>query len=753
MQTGMMRLVGAIVLLAVLFGWAPAALAYRAPYADGDVTVTTENVPGTSFVRVRHTIHDPVSNQDVTAVSQAYETIDSGPWVQSGFVCVKARVSDQKCFYTSVYDPALAEWVTDISDANDIYQYEVGDGVVALGLFKIFDFYNFKFQAKTYDPGQGGWRIYTKESIFHLIPIIQGGIAAYKRTFPFFLGIPYTDIGMAVYDPRDAAWHEHVDTANMGDLTVWVEDFLVKYLDNGGTEVKWVYDPLTFSWVKNPTTDIPLPWPWFVAQPTTGPAPLTVWFTDMSIQSSSVTWEFGDGGGTSNRSPRHTYNSGGTFNAQQKVTTGNRTGTSGQTVTVQQVATPDGSIRINGAAAYTNSTAVTLHFSLTFDVPGAKFRLSAIDPEAMNNMPTEWSQWYSWRNWMPYSLSAGDGTKKVLVQFKDAEDNIFAEASDSIILDTTPPGVSLSINGTSGESSYTNNAVVYLYLWASDYNGTGVQQMRFGNMVQDPVTHQWSVPVWSSWANYSWIKPSWTLSPGNGIKRVAVEIRDYAGNINITQAYATIILDTSLPSQFGVSINGGAGITTSPNVTLNVGVSSPEPGLQMRFINGDYYHAPEPDDSYWSAWEPLAPGKSWVLDGGDERGNCVVWSQLKTALGQLSELRGAQITLDNVPPYDGVLTAIGGDKKVTLNWSGFNDETSRITAFRLYCTTKPVSSSFSLIYQTLDSSFTHQNLKPGTTYYYKVVAVDQAGNVSAGAMAQAKTKGGALPFLQLLLGD
>ena len=46
-----------------------------------------------------------------------------------------------------------------------------------------------------------------------------------------------------------------------------------------------------------------------------------------------------------------------------------------------------------------------------------------------------------------------------------------------------------------------------------------------------------------------------------------------------------------------------------------------------------------------------------------------------------------------------------------------------------------------LLYQTGDTSFTHQNLQKGKRYYYRVVAMDHVGNVSAGATAQARTKG------------
>jgi hypothetical protein len=61
------------------------------------------------------------------------------------------------------------------------------------------------------------------------------------------------------------------------------------------------------------------PMAYFVAQPTSGPAPLWVWFTDMSIAGTTWNWYFGDSGSSTSRSPYHSYQHRGSYWVGQSV--------------------------------------------------------------------------------------------------------------------------------------------------------------------------------------------------------------------------------------------------------------------------------------------------------------------------------------------------------------------------------------------------------------------------------------------------
>jgi PKD repeat protein len=59
----------------------------------------------------------------------------------------------------------------------------------------------------------------------------------------------------------------------------------------------------------------------FSADPTSGPAPLDVAFTDLSSNSpTSWSWSFGDGGSSADQNPQHTYNTAGTYTVSLTAT-------------------------------------------------------------------------------------------------------------------------------------------------------------------------------------------------------------------------------------------------------------------------------------------------------------------------------------------------------------------------------------------------------------------------------------------------
>jgi len=131
-----------------------------------------------------------------------------------------------------------------------------------------------------------------------------------------------------------------------------------------------------------------------------------------------------------------------------------------------------------------------------------------------------------------WTLTTGDGTKTVYVQYKDNAGSWSVSINDTIILDTTPPAGTILINNG---AEYTNSTSVTLTLSASD-NGSGVSKMQFSN---DGVN--WSVEEGSATSK------SWTLTAGDGTKTVYVQYKDNAGNWSASIS-DTIILDTIAPT-------------------------------------------------------------------------------------------------------------------------------------------------------------------------------------------------------------
>ncbi len=82
---------------------------------------------------------------------------------------------------------------------------------------------------------------------------------------------------------------------------------------------------------------------------------------------------------------------------------------------------------INGGASLTNSTSVTLTLS-------ASDTGSGVSQMGFSNDGSTWSSWETYATPKSWTLSSGDGTKTVYVQFKDKAENVSESFSDTILL-------------------------------------------------------------------------------------------------------------------------------------------------------------------------------------------------------------------------------------------------------------------------------------------------------------------------------
>lgn len=98
-------------------------------------------------------------------------------------------------------------------------------------------------------------------------------------------------------------------------------------------------------------------------------------------------------------------------------------------------------------------------------------------------------------------------------------------------------------------------------------------------------------------------------------------------------------------------------------------------------------------------------------------------------------------TGDTSPPTDGTLMATPGAGQIALSWTDFADIGSGINHYVLGYSQSSMPASCSdgtQLYSGTNTAFVHVSLNAGTTYYYRVCAVDNAGNPpSQGATASA----------------
>ncbi|NLN75115.1 MAG: hypothetical protein GX139_02240 [Armatimonadetes bacterium] len=375
-----------------------------------------------------------------------------------------------------------------------------------------------------------------------------------------------------------------------------------------------------------------------------------------------------------------------TVYARFKDVAGNvSTDTISATITLD-IVPPTGAMVINSDDIYANSTSVILTLSSP-DAAQMQFK----------NESGSWSAWEAYATSASWTMSAGDGTKTVFVQFKDAAGNVSTGTiSDNIILDTVPPTGSIVINS---HAIYAVDADVTLALSSPD-----AVQMQFKNDSGE----------WSAWENYATSK-AWTLSADDGTKTVYVQFKDIAGNVSVDTISDTIILDTTPPTG-ALVINSGAQYTNSQAATLTL---SSTDAAQMQFKN---------ESGPWTAWETYATSKPWTLSSVD--GVKTVFVRFKDEAGNVTtETISADITLDTVPPT-GAIEINGGanytnNQSVTLALSSadavqmrFKNENGAWSEWETYSATRS---------WTLSAG---EGVKTVTVQYK-----DAAGNVSVGVIS------------------
>jgi hypothetical protein len=205
---------------------------------------------------------------------------------------------------------------------------------------------------------------------------------------------------------------------------------------------------------------------------------------------------------------------------------------------------PTGSLVINSGATYATSASVNLTLS-------ASDSGSGVADMHIGNSGGSWDPWETYTTSKAWNLIAGDVSKSVWVQYRDNAGNISNQYGDEIILDTTAPTGSVTINGGAAE---TNSLIVTLNLSASDAT-SGMSQMRFSN----------NSSIWSPWQAYGTTKSGWDLSTygGNsspGTKTTYVQYRDAAGIVSLT--YSDSINYVALPACEG-DFNGDGDVDGS----------------------------------------------------------------------------------------------------------------------------------------------------------------------------------------------
>ena len=384
-----------------------------------------------------------------------------------------------------------------------------------------------------------------------------------------------------------------------------------------------------------------------------------------------------------------------------------------------------GDFRVNNGDEFTKDLGVTLDLSNLKN----PVTVRASEDATFNNGS---QQYAAWQAAYPFTLSAGDGTKVVYLQYTDTSGQVQGETAPyaaSIKLDQTAPVVDKVV--INAGSVVTDDKVVSLQIEGSD-NLSGVAAMQ----VRNDTSFSDSDP----WDTYLTDVNTWTLAdPVTNVeldKEVWVRFKDNAGNIGFGTK-GTIRLDTLAPTGSFV-INGGAGWATSAQVTLTVTTAATDV-VAMAVSNT------MGGTTVFSGYQAVS---TWLLPTGDSSTPKAVYLVLKDAAGNTSLETSASIKLDETAPPVPTLSAgtmLTKNRQPALLWGAVVDNVSTTVSYEVELSASTDYSS------PISCPVTGTSCTPGSalqdgTYYFHVRAKDAAGNASSYSAAEVVTVDGTAPL-------
>jgi hypothetical protein len=397
-----------------------------------------------------------------------------------------------------------------------------------------------------------------------------------------------------------------------------------------------------------------------------------------------------------------------TLYAQFRDASGNWSTPVSDTITLDTAA-PTGTVLINGGDATATSSSVALNLTAS---DGAGSGVASVLASNTTDFSSATPQPFAAT--VPWTLTAGDGTKTVYVKFVDALGNTSgAPVTDTIVVDALPTG-SVVINGG---ASLTNSPSVNLTFPSTSGDVTDV---RVGS------TSDLSAVGWQTFTQGMTLPFSTPV--GDGTKTVYAQFRDAGGGISSPVSSDTITLDQSAPTG-SVSINNGAATTTSTNATLTFPTVGGDPALVRVGTSSDLSAV---------AYQTFTAGMSLPLQLTAGDGTKTAYAQFRDAAGNDSVVYSDTITLNTAvdttkPTVPGRLIhriagAVTTGFPIRLNWAASTDTGSGIAYYILQQSVN--GAAYTTIGHPSATLVDLQLSSSSKTYRYRVAARDNDGNVS-----------------------
>jgi len=520
------RILRVMLALGFLLVWAGPALAFWPPLQQVTGPTVTQFY---NYTAVSFSVYNPATGADIPGswgIAGGPGKIAVDPvYAIQGVICW--RVIDKtfplnlkyKAVY-GVFDPGRGWRLEETGWYDHGGWFLINDGIV---LWEQDSGSESRLQIMTYDPLlNAGWRTHL---ITVQLPTGQPptGHQISGNTVAFILK-DAGEVHYCIYHYWGWGFKEGVSSGIDNPTNLAIAADTVTWKDSSGVTYKRGYHSPTGNWFVGDT----IPFPEFAPQPTSGKAPLTVWFTDLSLGGNNWTYNFGDGSPPyTGRSTYHNYTA---LSYLENIVRYDVSGPGGSFSSYRTITTdgtpPNGSLNINGGAAYTNFSNVTLSLNAADDS-------GTVSEMRLRNAGEAWRAWEDYQTSRAWALSWVEGLRTVEAQFRDGFGNESSVVSASIIMDTTPPQGSITLNDG---AQYTRTTGVSVKPTATDAS-SGVAKVQLSN---DNTNFQEFDYFPHTYYIY------WPLTPGDGPKTVYAQFRDNAGNTSASVT-ASITVDTVAP--------------------------------------------------------------------------------------------------------------------------------------------------------------------------------------------------------------
>jgi len=399
------------------------------------------------------------------------------------------------------------------------------------------------------------------------------------------------------------------------------------------------------------------------------------------------------------------------------------------------------SVIIEGGSPVTDDTTVDLTLQAQSD--GAPMFRMFVDEDAdpLDQPGVDYAPTY------PGFTFSTTGLVTATVAYEDTAGNITdaaTHAHDSIFIDTLAPNVpsitKICVAGTNPLTcpaiTRTNNTEVTLVFDASDRDeqpadgGSGIAEMK----VAEGLTVGSLVGV--NWQDF---KPylSFQLPIENGTKRIWLGVRDHVEHETPAASAVQVELDTEKPVVDGrILINDDEPYTNSVDVTMTSAVwdnLDSQGELEIAFNCTGRIDTVDGQPCVNGTWYPYNPAAALRLLAPD--GLKRIWVAFRDRAGNTTGNFEDEIYLDTDPPSGTAIYFISpGNHEVDLAWNA--STSGDVTHYKLYWGLRTGGADPADYPSSIDeiegTSHTHIGVENIIyPYFYRVAAVDRAGNESA----------------------